>query len=91
MSVPIKQNISFFESTEQTMQDNKDDVNTMAGLNGKEFEIVDSPVPKEFELIDKYWKASNYLAVGQVRQHQQTKIFSSSREHEDLLLSLFLL
>jgi phosphoketolase len=61
------------------MQDNKHGVNTMTGgVNGKEFEIVDSPVPKEFELIDKYWKASNYLAVGQVSQHQ-TKIFSSSR------------
>ena len=60
------------------MQDIKHGVNTMTGVNGKEFEIVDSPVPKEFELIDKYWKASNYLAVGQVRQQQHTKIFSSS-------------
>jgi phosphoketolase len=25
------------------------------------------PVPEEFQLIDRYWKASNYLAVGQVR------------------------
>jgi phosphoketolase len=49
-------------------------------VNGKEFEIVESPVSKEFQLIDKYWKASNYLAVGQVRQ-QHIKSFSSSREH----------
>lgn len=23
-------------------------------------------MPKEFELMDRYWKASNYLAVGQI-------------------------
>lgn len=34
--------------------------------NGKEFEIVSRPVPPEWEAIDKYWKASNYLAVGQI-------------------------
>lgn len=28
-------------------------------------------IPKEFKLIDRYWKASNYLAVGQVRLHQK--------------------
>jgi len=27
-------------------------------------------IPKEFQLIDRYWKASNYLAVGQVRTVQ---------------------
>jgi phosphoketolase len=57
-------------------------VNTMTGINGKEFEIVDSPVPKEFELIDKYWKASNYLAVGQVRPARTVKDMSSNREYE---------
>lgn len=25
------------------------------------------PIPDEFKLLDKYWKASNYLSVGQVR------------------------
>ena len=25
------------------------------------------PVPAEFQLLDRYWKASNYLSVGQVR------------------------
>ena len=25
-----------------------------------------TPVPKEFELLDRYWKASNYLSVGQI-------------------------
>ena len=25
-----------------------------------------TPVPEEFELLDRYWKASNYLAVGQI-------------------------
>jgi phosphoketolase len=25
------------------------------------------PIPEEFQLMDRYWKASNYLAVGQVR------------------------
>lgn len=24
------------------------------------------PVPPEFHLLDRYWKASNYLSVGQV-------------------------
>lgn len=23
-------------------------------------------IPEEFQLLDKYWRASNYLAVGQV-------------------------
>jgi hypothetical protein len=26
-----------------------------------------APIPEEFQLMDRYWKASNYLAVGQVR------------------------
>ena len=26
-----------------------------------------TPIPKEFETLDLYWKASNYLAVAQVR------------------------
>lgn len=25
-----------------------------------------TPIPPEFELLDRYWKASNYLAVGQI-------------------------
>ncbi len=25
------------------------------------------PVPSEFQLLDRYWRASNYLSVGQVR------------------------
>jgi xylulose-5-phosphate/fructose-6-phosphate phosphoketolase len=25
-----------------------------------------APIPKEFELLHKFWKASNYLAVGQI-------------------------
>jgi Phosphoketolase len=24
------------------------------------------PIPDEFKLLDRYWKASNYLSVGQV-------------------------
>jgi hypothetical protein len=31
------------------------------------FSIHTVPIPKEYELMDRYWKASNYLAVGQVR------------------------
>ena len=27
---------------------------------------VSVPVPDEFKLLDRYWKASNYLSVGQV-------------------------
>jgi hypothetical protein len=25
-------------------------------------------IPEEFKLLDRYWKASNYLSVGQVSQ-----------------------
>lgn len=28
-------------------------------------------ISKEFKLIDRYWKASNYLAVGQVSLREQ--------------------
>ena len=30
-------------------------------------ETTSTPIPKEFETLDLYWKASNYLAVAQVR------------------------
>lgn len=26
-----------------------------------------APVPDEFKLLDRFWQASNYLSVGQVR------------------------
>jgi len=29
-------------------------------------EVEKVPVPPDFKLLDRYWKASNYLAVGQV-------------------------
>lgn len=33
---------------------------------GEGFEIIQTPIPKEFELLHRYWQASNYLSVGQV-------------------------
>lgn len=48
--------------------------------NGKEYEIIESPIPKEYELMDKYWKASNYLAVGQVRYYCDRKICKLSTD-----------
>ena len=35
--------------------------------NGNEFKIVSTPVPDKFDLIHRFWMASNYLSVGQVR------------------------
>ena len=38
------------------------------------------PVPAEFQLLDRYWKASNYLSVGQVRYADPINfVFSLSR------------
>jgi len=34
--------------------------------NKKTKSDVTVPVPEEFQLLDKFWKASNYLSVGQV-------------------------
>jgi hypothetical protein len=34
--------------------------------NKKTKSDVAVPVPDEFKLLDKFWKASNYLSVGQV-------------------------
>ena len=42
--------------------------------NGNEFEIVSSPVPEEFEKIHRFWMASNYLSVGQVRFNSWNQI-----------------
>jgi phosphoketolase len=41
--------------------------NNKAANQGESFEIVQTPIPKEFELLHRYWQASNYLSVGQVR------------------------
>ena len=56
------------------MQGDPNDINKMHA-SGREFEIVETPVPKEFELMDLYWRASNYLAVGQVRLLQRSSCF----------------
>jgi hypothetical protein len=29
--------------------------------------MEETPIPEEFKLIHRYWQASNYLSVGQVR------------------------
>ena len=40
--------------------------NNKAASPGESFEIVQTPIPKEFELLHRFWQASNYLSVGQV-------------------------
>jgi phosphoketolase len=39
--------------------------NNKFAKKAKNNELV--PVPAKFQLLDRYWKASNYLSVGQVR------------------------
>jgi hypothetical protein len=59
--------------------------------NGNEFELVHSPLPKEYVLIDRYWKASNYLAVGQVREVFELKNgFGQNIMERELMLDYFL-
>jgi hypothetical protein len=37
-----------------------------------------APIPEEFQLIDRYWKASNYLAVGQVRSKTSKAVYGKT-------------
>jgi xylulose-5-phosphate/fructose-6-phosphate phosphoketolase len=43
-----------------------------------------TPVPKEFELIDRYWRASNYLAVGQIYLLDKNPLLRRPLELEDV-------
>ena len=38
-------------------------------LSKKEAITATRTIPEEFKLLDRYWKASNYLSVGQVSHH----------------------
>lgn len=51
---------------EKRQDEQKRTINTMT-------EAKAAPIPEEFQLIDRYWKASNYLAVGQVRSKMSNK------------------
>ena len=41
-----------------------------------------NPIPEEFQLLDKYWRASNYLSVGQVSSIAAYLILVSSFEED---------
>lgn len=41
-------------------------------------------VPKEFQLMDRYWKASNYLAVGQIYLMNKNPMLEQPLEQDDL-------
>jgi phosphoketolase len=47
-----------------------------------------TPIPDEFKLLHRYWQASNYLSVGQVRnwitsQHYLIGMYLTTRWGED--------
>jgi len=43
-----------------------------------------NPIPKEFELLDRYWKASNYLAVGQIYLLEKNPLLKRKLELSDV-------
>jgi xylulose-5-phosphate/fructose-6-phosphate phosphoketolase len=43
-----------------------------------------TPIPKEFELLDKYWKASNYLAAGQIYLMEHNPLLRRQLELGDI-------
>ena len=42
------------------------------------------PIPAEFELLDRYWKASNYLAVGQIYLLDKNPLLKRKLELSDV-------
>ena len=45
--------------------DKEDLVKASFDMKGNDVKVS---IPEEFKLLDRYWKASNYLSVGQVSQ-----------------------
>ena len=43
-----------------------------------------TPIPKEFVLLDRYWKASNYLAVGQIYLLDKNPLLKRKLELSDV-------
>jgi xylulose-5-phosphate/fructose-6-phosphate phosphoketolase len=43
-----------------------------------------TPIPHEFELLDRYWKASNYLAVGQIYLLDKNPLLKRKLELSDV-------
>lgn len=50
----------------------------------KESEDKMSPIPKKFELIHRYWQASNYLSVGQIYLLDKNPLLERPLELEDV-------
>ena len=47
-------------------------------------ETLTTPIPAEFELLDRYWKASNYLAVGQIYLLDKNPLLKRKLELSDV-------
>jgi xylulose-5-phosphate/fructose-6-phosphate phosphoketolase len=47
-----------------------------------------TPIPKEFELLHKFWKASNYLAVGQIYLLDKNPLLRRPLELSDVKIRL---
>ncbi len=52
--------------------------------NSPNFLTPNVPIPHKFELLDRYWRASNYISVGQVSFNNCSKRGNKTWEAKNL-------